>query len=93
MNDFTQMWVVIRPHEMNQLLAVGWKFVQVIYEPSSIVQEGFWSSKRIPASGSPEYLMGKPADVPERLKADSWNAESLKDYLNRVKEKKPEKEG
>lgn len=70
MKDFEQIWLVDSDDEANELMRLGWKFIQIVYDSEEIHQAGWISVKTIGAKRIPRYLMGKPKGLPKREDGD-----------------------
>lgn len=79
-DDFEQLWVVYDEDDANQLLNVGWKFIQILYVEKKLHDAGFWRTKTVGTKRNTRYLMGRPNGVLPRE-----NDEYLVEYLKRVK--------
>jgi len=81
MSEFKEFWLVDNVDEMNQLINVGWRFIEVVYEPHKIIDDGFWKSKVVAIEKRPRYLMGRPDGI---LAREKEHYESLEDYVEKV---------
>lgn len=84
MKDFEQLWLVNSDNEANELIRLGWKFIQIVYEGQEIQQEGWISVKTIGSKAMPKYLMGKPKGVSKKEDGDY----TIHYYVKRMEGKK-----
>lgn len=68
MTDFEELWLVPSDDYANDLIRLGWKFIQIVYDSVELQQAGWFSVKTIGAKKIPRYLMGRPKGVPARDK-------------------------
>lgn len=83
-NEFAEIWLVKDEDDVNKLLKVGWKFIQIVYEEEELQQEGWFSVKTIGTQRIPKYLMGRSKGIAPRLES---GYESVQDYVEKVKKK------
>lgn len=73
-----QYWKVDTEQDMNALVSMGWKLIQVVTEPVKTYKEHWFSVETI-YHDNLCYLMGCPEEVLKRKD----NYESVSDYLKR----------
>lgn len=88
MTEFEELWLVPDDRDANDLIKVGWKFIQIVYEGEEIKQHGWFSDKPVGAKKVARYLMARPKGVPPRNK--DYNVSM---YLQRNKLIKKIREG
>jgi len=66
MEDFEELWLVPDDDDANDLIRLGWKFIQIVYDAVELQQAGWFSVKTIGAKKIPRYLMGRPKGIPKR---------------------------
>jgi len=70
MNEFEEVWLANNEHEVNQLIEIGWKFVQVVYEETELQSCGWFSCKTIGTKRHAKFLMGRSKGVLPREKGE-----------------------
>lgn len=82
--EFAEIWLLNREDDVNKLLKVGWKFIQIVYEEKELEQAGWFFVKTIGTQRITKYLMGRSKGIAPRLES---GYESVDDYVKKVKKK------
>lgn len=92
MNDFEELWLVDDDEEANQLMKLGWKFIQVVYEDREIKEyKGYWFKihhRTVGTAKEPKFLLGRPKGVEPRGNNSWGHIEDLDEYVERLGEQK-----
>lgn len=90
MKGFEELWLVDEDEEANQLMKLGWKFIQVVYEDREVNEwKGFWSPKQVTVATAKvsKFLMGRPKGVEPRGENTWGSIEDLEEYKERLEGK------
>lgn len=87
-NEIAEIWLVRDEHDVNQLLKVGWKFIQVVYETKRVTDVGWFSAKERAVGNVVKYLMGRSNGIAPRKES---GYETVDDYVKKVKKKENER--
>ena len=86
---FEELWIVDTEAEANELIKLGWKFIEIVYKDRQLKEwKGFLSQtlRTVGTVKEPQFLMGRPKGVKPREKEKRYNSlEDVSEYAERLK--------
>jgi len=90
MNGFEELWLVDEDEEANQLMKLGWKFVQIVYVDREVRDyKGliFQKYTTVATVKVAKFLLGRPKGIGPREKNSFGSLEKLDEYVERLLKK------